>query len=1037
MLLASSENKENLQHTDFTKYIFFTGTRQIVIFVSIIFLISCSSESSNNEPSSFTPTLTSNILLSNHSTDLIIYTNAEIPNSETISIIDEDELVSFSSDHCSITHNTTHCSVTLTASHVSKTTSGTLRFNSSNINSSFTPENIFYTITPSTSGITLSASFSNDLISGQAANLLIQADKAATSAITITATDYNSQHDSQTLGYLYYTNGAHCTINIGDTECTIAVIAGTVVDDIHWTMNLTTFNPNAHFTTSTLDYIIYASDTLQVQAYLSPNPLASGETGWLFLYTSQAPVDNIDINITDHEDQLTLSASSCEILANTTSCMIEVTATEIDTATTGTLSFTTANHAINSIDYDIDPQTFIGLVRGWPNYLAMGNITDADIYNGTDLSSTQVSLTQYPMNAIFKYAGTGLPTDPNALSVTYPYQTYQTLAQTSFLTVDYDNDNALPDNSPTIKPVMVVYTANASYDWYSPVNDFTGDVMMNYFSKLILIAQLLEKKGMGSVILNPDFLGTLEKNIGSTTDYYAQINEQLANNGDYTVENSLNAAISFVNTYQSFVPDCSKAIIPLELFNVLIECGADLDTANTTWDHIMTTAGPKISKTRGANHYATPNVSSNDVIAWITATNWIMNTFAPNISYGWQENLWATGDSTWIYDASSNIIDSQAAEITGYLEAWSVFNGDYQPDFIVIDRYEGDDFMPAVYDASYLYNSSDWYNYTAFVGKMSDNTNKPAMIWQIPGAHIQRFDDIDDAPTRVAEQHGGTAPNFFFSETQGGMPAVDFDNLIAYIDTIPTLPDYLKVQPDGNTEDTYYWNEGHLKTAIEANIFSILWGGENLASGAIDISLNPDLYDNGWLGTRIRHYLNGPEYFATETQLPFCVWLNPDTQDQAVLDAIVVDNIQGTSCPFFNAHITLFCGSTYLPKQALVNQFLAAFMNESATDANVLGVQWGIDFFKRFYYQMKNTDQLDSFYEQAKNALDEESTYQFAPHISLFYGNDSDIPADKILAAPHLETIDFNQISLMSDCSAETYECVASWEEYASVSLDE
>ncbi|MCL1126263.1 hypothetical protein [Shewanella surugensis] len=1033
----------------------------IFLFISI-FIISCGESGTaiidkiqESKSTYFTPTLKTNTLASGGSTQLTIFSNAAVDGYEKLSIIYDDTLVSLSNDFCIIVETETHCDVVLTASNVIKTTSGTLSFSrSSSINSNFIPASVTYTIEPYTNTTLLTASFSDTLNSGQIADIIIEANQAAPSNITIIATDYNSDLYVQKLGYIYYTNGNSCTITTGKIECRIPIQASTVFEDTPWTLNLATFNPIANFEADSLDYTVYASDNsnVNVEAYLSPNPIASGETGRLLLQTTKSPAEDINISITSFDNtQLSIPSSSCTIIAATSACMIEVTALNITEAETGTISLESDDYTIADIDYDIDTQTFDGLVRGWPDYLAMGNITDASIYVGSDLSSTQVSLAQYPVNAIFKYAGTGQPYDQND-AITFPYSTYQTIAQSSFLTQDYASPNALPAGTSTTKPTMVVYTANSSYSWYPVVNDFTGGVMMNYFSKLILIAQLLEKKGMGSVILNPDLLGNFEKNYD--TDY-VDVNKQLSDNKDYTVQNSLDAAVSFSTRYQSFSNvNCEGLeelyVTPLELFNVLIEtCNPNyLYAAYEDWNDIMTTSGPDISTTTGSENYSPPDLSSNNVIAWINATNWIMHTFAPNISYGWQENLWATGSSTWIYGATADTISSQATKINSYLEEWAVFNGQYQPDFIVFDRYEGDDFMPEVYEASYLYNASSWSNYLNFVGEMSNTLEKPAMIWQIPGAHIQTSDDIDNDPTRITDQHGGTAPNFFFSETQGGIAAVDYDNLMAYIDNITftlsngsfdidvAMPDYLQMQPDGSTDDIYYWNEGHLDNTTNNNIFAILWGGGNQATGAIDIALNTELYDNGWLGTRISSYLNNPEYFPTQTELPFCVWLNPNTKGQASLDAIVEENISGTRCPFFDAHITLFCGSTDLPKQALINQFNTAFANENTTEASILGTQWGTDFFKRFYYQIKNNTQLENLYETA-STLNNSSTYRFAPHISLFYGNESDIPEDKVLSAPHLENLNFNKISLMSDCSEETYACVSSWEEYASMSLNE
>lgn len=44
---------------------------------------------------------------------------------------------------------------------------------------------------------------------------------------------------------------------------------------------------------------------------------------------------------------------------------------------------------------------------------------------------------------------------------------------------------------------------------------------------------------------------------------------------------------------------------------------------------------------------------SNDLYGYVQAINYIVRQFAPDIAFGWQTNVWATGTADWLLRANA------------------------------------------------------------------------------------------------------------------------------------------------------------------------------------------------------------------------------------------------------------------------------------------------------------------------------------------------------------------------------------------------
>jgi len=260
---------------------------------------------------------------------------------------------------------------------------------------------------------------------------------------------------------------------------------------------------------------------------------------------------------------------------------------------------------------------------------------------------------------------------------------------------------------------------------------------------------------------------------------------------------------------------------------------------------------------------------------YVQSINWIMVQAGTNITYGWQDNVWA-GDPRghdWVHLAKSNqtLIDQHVADEVAFVERMKVYSDDpaiRRPDFIAFDKWERDVFTAGVdaINGGYMYNGQDMDVYLKYVKGMAQSLgDQPVMLWQIPGGHLQVPGDIDPR-----NDHASAEADYIL-----GNPSLK----LLYISTtkprISNLKPYIAKQkvparyasPNTATVEEYMadcpeWDSAclqtdHLQAVKDANVFSILWGGGS-TTGVAGLSAATD--DNGWLFGRIKaHGLNNGE----------------------------------------------------------------------------------------------------------------------------------------------------------------------------------
>ena len=168
-------------------------------------------------------------------------------------------------------------------------------------------------------------------------------------------------------------------------------------------------------------------------------------------------------------------------------------------------------------------------VKGFPDYVANGTVTNDGVQATTEIGTTKV-------NAIFKYAGFSGSGDPGQIldKDTLPlHKTYKNASTAS------------QQSGHHILPVMVVYTANASggASWSDLIEQET---LYKHYATFITQAIAAQEYARGdgsspmSFVLNPDFLGELQKNPGDLTrlnqEGAVDVNAQLQNAIDYMKE---------------------------------------------------------------------------------------------------------------------------------------------------------------------------------------------------------------------------------------------------------------------------------------------------------------------------------------------------------------------------------------------------------------------------------------------------------------------------------------------------------------------
>ena len=485
-----------------------------------------------------------------------------------------------------------------------------------------------------------------------------------------------------------------------------------------------------------------------------------------------------------------------------------------------------------------------GLVAGWPDYIAMGAVTDGA--GSQEISGRKV-------DAIFKYAGSGGNGDPGV--ITLPIFTEETMNVANL---------AAQNNQHAVKPVMVVYTAQMSGG--AAFTDFSdaNNVLTKHFINLMLYAKMLETakaKGdnVGSIILNPDLFGELQQN-----HLYNAATHQVGGMSKIAVNEALQKAYWFVNTPHDWTlkPNYGAAFTvknetPLRVFQDAVAGKYKKYNIYSTWGiktQWESQSSLILDKAPSNLHANIPNFEES-FNGWVQATNWAVQSSAPDVTFGWQENVWNVGSANWVHkDYTTDEIKTNISDPTHkILHEIGVFDGQYKPDFLVFDKYEMDG--NAAKGVGYLWNARDWDHYMTYVAQLSQGfDNIPVMLWQIPGGHLQTTAETDNTSGIYS-----TAPDYFFGdktlETRPDLGNVKSDILNA---TLPgggiysssTVGSYL-------TQDNYDWQQSNLEKAKNSNVFAILWGGGNTTS----VGTFPNKGDNDkWLAAKVNAYQKSPTY---------------------------------------------------------------------------------------------------------------------------------------------------------------------------------
>lgn len=435
-------------------------------------------------------------------------------------------------------------------------------------------------------------------------------------------------------------------------------------------------------------------------------------------------------------------------------------------------------------------------VKGWPDYLAHGGVT-------VNAPETVSLYRDVPFSALFKYDGFdggGDPVPAAEVDVNGDgFLDYETLPIHKTVALVRQIEKEAGRN---IMPVMVIYTANASGG--SALADLQdAQKLRNHFGNFItqcLAAQSYKDETHpvpATFVLNPDFLGAIQQGPYSYTAVRqknsVQVNSQLA------------AAIRALPA----IPGFTAPTLP---------------------------------------------TFSDDLYGYIQAVNYLVRQFAPDVAFGWQTNVWATGTADWVLrDSADPVAEGQA--IAGFIQELGVYSGKYAPDFIAFDKFERDCFSPDAL-AHYAWNATCWLNYLTMVKQVTKALLTPAMLWQIPGGHMPT---VEEGVSKITASHFASGGTFFMGDDRIGSDtdAISLQLLNTALNRatygVPTVGDFLR------KDKGYDWGQMQALNLPDFNVFSILWGGGSTVSIT---TIHSNGEDGGWLADKMVEYYAAPRYFS-------------------------------------------------------------------------------------------------------------------------------------------------------------------------------
>lgn len=431
-------------------------------------------------------------------------------------------------------------------------------------------------------------------------------------------------------------------------------------------------------------------------------------------------------------------------------------------------------------------------VRGWPAYVAHGGVT----VNAAETTSAYAGV---PVDALFKYDGFdggGDPLPAKEVDINGDgFLDYDLLPihRTAALTRKLE-----AQSGRAVMPVMVVYTANASGG--SAITDLQDPQRLrNHFGNFItqcLAAQSWKDEQHpvpATFVLNPDFLGAMQQ------EPYG-----------YTAVRQANS----------------------------MPVNAQLAVAVHDLTSVLTFSAPSLP------------AFSDDIYGYLQAVNFIVHRFAPDVAFGWQTNVWATGTADWLLRDNANP-QAQGEQISAFINELGVYQGQYAPDFIVFDKFERDCFSPDAL-AHYGWNATAWQHYLAMVKATTQGLNVPAMIWQIPGGHMPT---AEEGTTLIASNHFASGGTFLMGDERIGSNVRAISRELLDTPLNKTTYGATTVGEWLAKDAGYDWGQPQVMNLPDYHIFSVLWGGGSTVS-ITTIHSNGD--DGGWLAQKMSEYYRSP-----------------------------------------------------------------------------------------------------------------------------------------------------------------------------------
>ncbi|KAN0079542.1 hypothetical protein V8E54_004756 [Elaphomyces granulatus] len=251
-----------------------------------------------------------------------------------------------------------------------------------------------------------------------------------------------------------------------------------------------------------------------------------------------------------------------------------------------------------------------------------------------------------------------------------------------------------------------------------------------------------------------------------------------------------------------------------------------------------------------------PDYITDTLRGYVRAVNWLVRTVAPAVTFGWQVKLWGfEGGSAWVY--TDKDVAEFARQTADYTTSLGVFEGDNPPDFLAVDRYEGDDLTDRGYPLHYCYGPREWGRFFNFVSALSAELQVPLMPWQIPSSRTPLVTDLvfDDFHKL---QHWGTGGSYMLGDADINS---DYHNVNHKILAIKFLKEFSDM---GKTAEEMFKRSEPFDLTTPAygdfplrGIFSVLLGGGS-TTGIVSSIGNPE----PWVRNKLNAYMKKPIRFS-------------------------------------------------------------------------------------------------------------------------------------------------------------------------------